>query len=151
MLGLHTEKNFITANAVESILAVPKVIEPAGGPDYLRKQDFGKVPRYLDNVKKEIAAENEMIDAFVRKQMSEYEDAPEFCEQMEEEERAELIEKLKSKWDDVNKRYQVLCMHTLFEGHQKAKKEMYEEELNKIEADLEKLTVKGPVMVSRGD
>ena len=45
-------------------------------------QDYGKVPKYLDNVKKEIQTENEMIDAFVRKQMSEYEDAPEFCDQV---------------------------------------------------------------------
>ena len=35
---MHTEKNFITANAVEAILAVPKIQEPNGGPDYLRKE-----------------------------------------------------------------------------------------------------------------
>ena len=69
---------------------------------------------------------------------------------MDEGERAELIEKLKAKWDSVNKRYQVLCMHTIFEGQAKGRKEKYEEELNGIEAGLEKLTVGGPVMVARG-
>ena len=149
VVGLFTEKNFVTANAIEAILAVPRVPD-ASAPDYLKKEDFGKVPKYLGEVKQEIQQENEMIDAFVRKQMEAYEDTPELCDAMPEEERIVLIEKLKTKWDAVNKKYQVLCMHTLYEGHQKARKEAFEEEMNGIEADLEKLTSKGPLMISRG-
>ncbi|GMI08849.1 hypothetical protein TrLO_g10182 [Triparma laevis f. longispina] len=149
VVGLFTEKNFVTANAIEAILAVPRIPDSAA-PDYLRKEDFGKVPKYLGEVQKEISQENEMIDAFVRKQMEAYEDTPELCDAMPDEERVVLIEKLKTKWDAVNKKYQVLCMHTMFEGHQKAKKEHFEKEMNGIEEDLEKLTSNGPLMISRG-
>mmetsp|Transcript_19430 Transcript_19430/g.40551 ORF Transcript_19430/g.40551 Transcript_19430/m.40551 type:complete len:261 (+) Transcript_19430:41-823(+) len=148
VMSLHTEKNFITANAVEAILTVPQQPEVKEAPDYLKKEDFGKVPGYLAKVKDEIKQENELIDQFVAKQMMSYEDAPELCDEMPEAERLELIEKLKTKWDAVNKKYQVLCMHTMFEGHSKMKKENFEKELNGIEADLQKLTTNGPVLVS---
>ena len=39
-------------------------------------------------------------------------------------------------------------MHTMFEGHSKMKKENFEKELNGIEADLQKLTTNGPVLIS---
>ncbi|GMH46391.1 hypothetical protein TrRE_jg10775 [Triparma retinervis] len=148
VMSLHTEKNFITANAVEAILTVPQAPEVKESPDYLKKDDYGKVPTYLAQVKDEIKQENELIDQFVAQQMMEYEDAPELCDEMDEAERAELTEKLKNKWDAVNKKYQVLCMHTMFEGHSKMKKENFEKELDGIEADLEKLTTNGPVLVS---
>jgi hypothetical protein len=37
--------------------------------DYLRKDDFGKVPAYLDEVKAEIKQENDLIDNFVAMQV----------------------------------------------------------------------------------
>ena len=147
IMGLKTEKNFITANAVESILRVPSLpVEKT--PDYLVKADYGKVPDYLKDVKEEIKKENEMIDDFVKSQMFEHEDAPEMCVQMPEEEREYLVEKLKDKWDAVNKKYQVLTMYTMFEGHRKDAKEQFEKQLNALESDLMKLSCKGPVMVA---
>ena len=147
IMGLKTEKNFITANAVDSILRVPS-LPVEQGPDYINKPDYGKVPDYLSSVKAEIKQENELIDNFVQSQMAGYTDAPEMCVEMDDGERVELIQKLKTKWDAVNKKYQVLTMHTKFEGHRKAAKENFEIELNNIEADLSKLTMNGPVMVS---
>jgi hypothetical protein len=141
-----TEKNFITANAVEAILRVP-VAKADNAPDYLRKPDYGQVPQYLSEVKKEIDEENELIDAFVKQQMNSYADAPEYCEAMNNGERLELIEKLKIKWDKVNKSYQVLCMHTIFEGNAKYTKEAYEKQMSEIESDLGKLMVNGDVMI----
>merc|ERR1712159_963782 len=41
VLGLHTAKNFVTANAVEAILQVPAV-RYSEQPDYMAKQDYGK-------------------------------------------------------------------------------------------------------------
>jgi hypothetical protein len=147
VMGLHTEKNFITANAVSAILAVPYVPKEAM-PDYLRKDDFGRVPDYLEQVKAEIKSEEELIDSFVAMQMKEYEDAPELCDEMDAAERDVLVAKLKTKWDAVNKKYQVLTMHTVFEGHRKEAKEDYEKQMSAIEADLEKLTGHGPVMIA---
>lgn len=77
-------------------------------PNYLAKEDFGKVPEYLSQVKEEIRRENEMIDAYVaeiaRPHGSSTESAALLA--MSDEERRELLGSLKAKWDSVNKRYQ---------------------------------------------
>jgi hypothetical protein len=46
VMGIKTNKNFITANAVEAILQVPKVIEN-GELNYMKKEDFGRSPPIL--------------------------------------------------------------------------------------------------------
>ena len=145
--GIKSCKNFITANAVDVILKVP-IITRAEETDYLSKPDYGKIPSYLSLVKAEIVAENELIDDFVQKKMQTLEDSPTLCDELDEEERQEIIVKLKAKWDAVNKKYQVLCMHTIFEGGKKAFKEALEKELNLLEADLSKMLTKGPVVIS---
>lgn len=43
MMGLHSAKNFVTSNAVETILAVP-VNRRRPPIDYLKKEDYGRVP-----------------------------------------------------------------------------------------------------------
>lgn len=42
-MGLYSAKNFVTSNAVEAILAVPANRQQLP-IDYLRKEDFGRVP-----------------------------------------------------------------------------------------------------------
>ena len=42
--------NFITTNAVDTILAVPRPMDPPE-PNYLEKEDYGKVPKYLHQVR----------------------------------------------------------------------------------------------------
>lgn len=69
VMGIRTSKNFITANAVEAILAAPRVV-PEANPNYMLKQDYGKVPAYLSQVKEEIRRENEMIDRCVSARVS---------------------------------------------------------------------------------
>lgn len=63
------------------------------------------------------------------------------------EEQAELVDKLKAKWDDVNSRYQQLVHQTFFEHGRMAAKARLEGELDEIEADISKLT-RGPVAVA---
>lgn len=94
-------KNFITANAVENILAVPKRQPEA--QDWLKKPHFGTVPPYLQKIKKEISDEYDYI-----RSMQEAHDssAPEGMRLLPEDERAQLIEDLKAKWDAVNSTYQ---------------------------------------------
>merc|ERR1712066_642804 len=60
VMNLVTSKNFIVANAVETILAAPKKVT-VEVKDYLKKEDYGKVPRYLTQVKSDIDAEYEYI------------------------------------------------------------------------------------------
>lgn len=44
--GIVSKANFVTANAVDTILAVPRRV---GAPEvnYTEKEDYGKVPKYL--------------------------------------------------------------------------------------------------------
>jgi len=149
VMGLKTNKNFITANAVESILAVPKGLEITE-PDYLKKADYGKVPGYLPLVKEEIARENEMIDQYVKEQMGL--NAPkEKIDEVGVEERQELIDQLKTKWDALNANYQKLTHMTKIESFGLLKrKEILEKELTQLEKDINLLEGRGPLLVRAG-
>lgn len=55
VMGLKSDKNFIVANAVETILAAPKT-KPEE-TRYATKKDFGQVPKYLNRIKGDIDEE----------------------------------------------------------------------------------------------
>merc|ERR1719335_1177908 len=89
-MNLVSSKNFVVANAVETILAAPK--KPAqGAKDYLHKEDYGKVPKYLNHIKQDIDAEYEYIRQL---------------QAQEDDEKNGLIMGLKAKWEAVNTDYQ---------------------------------------------
>jgi len=62
-------------------LQVPKA---TGNQDlnYMKKEDFGKVPKYLTQVREEIRRENAMIERYVKEQMGEVERPPEEFEEV---------------------------------------------------------------------
>merc|ERR1712113_905141 len=77
--NLVTSKNFVVANAVETILAAPKKTAQTT-KDYLNKEDYGKVPKYLGQIKADIDAEyayiaelqnQSMQDQYAQRPMSE--------------------------------------------------------------------------------
>jgi len=144
VMGLQSTKNFVTANAVESILAVPgnRARQVNDVPVYRNKVDYGKVPSYLENVKQEIAQENAMIEEYVRRQEAEgammSEEPPE--EEISEDERNELLDALKTKWDAVNTKYQKMCHMVKLDTIGKVRrKEQMEAELTQLEKDIEML------------
>lgn len=145
--GLKTVKNFITANAVETILQIPKVPETIE-PDYLKKADYGKPPAYLSQVKEEIKRENQLIDAYVKEQMGLASQTGPSIEELPELERLELIHALKTKWDAVNAKYQKITHITKYSRGSVHKKEAMEAELEQIEKDIVRLERKGPVLIS---
>ena len=59
-MGLKSDKNYITANAVDVILMQPKkkVLEEV---DYLTKKDYGQVPRYISKLKNHVENEYKTI------------------------------------------------------------------------------------------
>merc|ERR1719265_2744049 len=59
-MNLVTSKNFVVANAVETILAAPKKVSQ-GAKEYLSKEDYGKVPKYLKHIDNDIDAEYNYI------------------------------------------------------------------------------------------
>lgn len=149
ILGITTSKNFITANAVEAILQAPR--RPVQKElNYLKKEDYGKVPSYLTQVKEEIRRENEMIERYVKEQMGEVERTPETFEEMTEEERLILLEELKNKWDHVNAKYQKgTHLVKLDTTGQIRRKEQLEAELTQLEHDIERLQRASAVLIKQ--
>merc|ERR1711879_1132493 len=102
VMNLVTSKNFVVANAVETILAAPKKTSQ-GAKDYLAKEDYGKVPKYLSHIKQDIDAEYEYIRNLQQEEES-------YMNQrnrvMDENERMNLIEGLKARWEQVNTEFQ---------------------------------------------
>jgi predicted transcriptional regulator len=134
--NLVSNKNFIVANAVETILAQPKKVG-AEGQDYLKKEDYGKVPAYLQRIKQDIAAEYEYIKKL---QQEQEEQQKQQVRLMSVEEREELVNGLKAKWESVNQEYQMHTHLTKLDTIGKIKrKERCETMLDQLEKDLQKL------------
>merc|ERR1712008_246002 len=135
VMNLVTSKNFIVANAVETILAAPKRVSQ-GAKDYLQKEDYGKVPRYLQHIRKDIDSEYD----YIRQLEQQREDMNQsMVRPMSEEERLGLIDGLKAKWEQVNTEYQGTTHLTKLDTIGKTKrKEKYEAELQQIEKKIEK-------------
>jgi hypothetical protein len=128
-------------------IIVPRVLQN-NDLNYLKKEDYGKVPGYLSKVRDEIERENEMIDKYVKEQLGEVEREPETYEEIPDNERMELINALKNKWDNVNARYQQIThLVRLDTTGQVRRKEQLEAELKTLETDIERLTRAGSLVV----
>jgi len=139
IMNLVSSKNFVVANAVETILAAPKKTTQAT-KDYLHKEDYGKVPKYLEHIKSDIDAEYEYI---AHLQQQEAMAAQGSTRVMTDEEKYGLIHGLKAKWEAVNTDYQATTHLTKLDTIGKVRrKEKYEAELTQIEKDIEKLNRK---------
>lgn len=144
VMGLQSTKNYVTANAVEAILAVPgnraRVNEQQ--PQYQHKADYGKVPAYLGDVKEEIHRENQMIEEYLgNNQNNQWDDEYEEDKVgVESEKLEELIDALKTKWGDVNAKYQRITHMVKLDTIGKVRrKEHLESELSQLEKDIEGL------------
>jgi hypothetical protein len=98
-------KNFISENALAVIMADAR--RPVRGDiDYTKKEDFGKTPSYLANVKAEIAAEKEYIRNVMAHEAAAAHAHEPTTSILPENERVQLLQSLKLKWEQVNKQYQ---------------------------------------------
>eukprot|EP00667_Euglena_gracilis_P019356 EG_transcript_20716 len=137
VMGLVTEKNFVVANAIENILAVPKR-PPGEGPLPTQGKDFAKVPKYLQRIKNDIAEET----AYLQRLNSQKTAAErERLRMMSEEEKAELIAGLKRKWHETHKQYQTLPF-SIDTVNKVQRKEALEAEMEQIEKAIDKLSKK---------
>lgn len=134
--GLVSDKNFIVANAVENILAAPKL--PANkDKDYLKKKNYGKVPKYVTKIKTEIEDEYNLVREM---QIEEQNERDRQKMLMPEEERQELIAALKKKWEQLHHTFQKESIHSKLDTlGKKTRKENLEKEMDQIEADIKKL------------
>ena len=101
IMGLVSDKNFIVSNAVENILAAPK-LPGSQNKEYLKKKNYGKVPKYLQTIKKEIEDEYQLVREMQIEDEAEL-DRQKFL--MNDEEKQELIAALKKKWEVTHKEY----------------------------------------------
>ena len=133
-------KNFISENALAVIMADAR--RPVRGDiDYTKKEDFGKTPAYLSKVKAEIAAEKDYIRRVMDAEQDEAHKYEPKTHVLPEEERVQLLQQLKMKWEHVNKQYQTTThMVTLDTQGKVRRKEQYETELQQIEKSIEKLS-----------
>ena len=99
--GLVSDKNFIVANAVENILAAPK-LQANKEKDFLKKKNYGAVPKYLTKIRNEIEDEYNLVREMQVEEQAE-EDRRKYL--MPEEERQELISALKKKWEVLHIEY----------------------------------------------
>merc|ERR1712100_679216 len=145
VMGLKTTKDFLVANAVENILAVPGQ-RVNKSPQYIKKKDYGKVPEYLLHVKNDIAEEKRVIDEYFNAQRTKVSEVG--GEPLPQAERNDLLRKLKMKWADVNKRYQKIAHNTILDTIGKVKrKEVLEKELDQLQKDIKMLSSKRPIIV----
>lgn len=149
LMGVTTNKNFITTNAVENILSVPKKpaanfadtrrgsthpLEPSGlTPKYMKKKDYGKTPNYLVKRKEEIDEMQQAYDEYVQDSLRK---GAMKC--LLEAERQNIISGLKSNWEEIHHQYQGLSVVT-DTAPKKNRKERMEAEMDQLEKDIELL------------
>ena len=146
VMGLVSSKNFITTNAVEAILSQPtKGRHFDEKTMYTSKRDYGKVPAYLKRIQGTIQAEKAAVQEFLT--MQQHNDDEPAMRLMPEEHREQLLNHLKEKWERTNSQYQQLSF-TLDTPAKQKRKESYEQQLQQIEKDIQKLQSKGAIYVA---
>ena len=106
--------------------------------DYLKKRNYGKVPKYMEKIKREIEDEYQLVREMQIEEENER-DRQKFL--LDEQERNELIAALKQKWEVVHKEYQTLTHKGKLDTLGiKNKKENCEKELAQLEKDIAKLS-----------
>lgn len=143
IMGLTTNKNFVVSNAVEVILANPKKIKEPETPFNLT-ENYGKTPEYITKVKNAINEEYEAI----RNLMQAQEEAASPYREMNDDERAAIIQALKAKWESVNHEFQAQAHLTTLSPGEKMKKEGLENALADIEKKINKFSAPGPIQVA---
>lgn len=140
VFGLVTTKNFVTANAIENILMEKKT--PADkNVDWLKKEEYGKVPAYLDQVKTQVHQEYETIRKAQEQDSKAHGSSK--MRLLSEDERLDLLNSLKKKWERVNHEYQSMThIVTLDTIGKVRRKEQFESTLAQLEKDIARVDKK---------
>uniref|UniRef100_A0A7S1MQR1 Enkurin domain-containing protein n=1 Tax=Neobodo designis TaxID=312471 RepID=A0A7S1MQR1_NEODS len=143
VMGLKTDKNFVVANAVESVLTAPKRTVTAEDRA-VDKQNFGQVPGYLTKIKAELKSKASTKEATLAATGQTQDD----FEVMSSEEVEQLRAALQARLDNLNKQFQTLSF-TLETGTQKKRKETLEKSIDDIEQMLSKLNKRRVLVVDQ--
>jgi hypothetical protein len=130
-MGLVSDTNYVTSNAIKTILAKP----PQAKQEFrwTQKPGFGEVPEYLQQNKSRVEQEKQRVAEYMQLRQHHEQDA--HVTQMSSSERQELLRHLKVKWATVNTAYQKLPFSLDTPAKQK-RKEKFEQQLTEIEKDI---------------
>jgi len=158
VMGIKSNKNFITTNAVENIMSVPKKpaanfadtrggsthpLEPSGlTPKYIKKKEYGKTPAYLVKRKEDTEKAQQEYDDYVQESLKR---GAMKC--LSESERQNIIAGLKTNWEEIHHQYQGLSVVT-DTAPKKNRKERMEAEMDQLEKDIELLEKHAKVYIA---
>jgi len=138
----HTREkvNFIIDNAVKAIMSMPiKMVTKKDNP--LTRPDYGKPPKYLEQVKEQVRLEKEYVRSMIEQKKKITEEKKMKTRLMGKDERDQLLVDLKIKWQDVNEKYQGMTHLVRLDTIGKVRrKEQHENELAMLERSIEKLS-----------
>ncbi len=136
IMGLKTNKNFITANAIDNILMAPRKMNKTE-VNWFKKKDYGKVPNYIHKLRQDV--ENEYLSIREMQRRNEEEDAKR-RKVLSEDEIKTLREGLMKKLEQLKLLYGTITHKKKFDTLVLLrKKEGLEKEMAIIEQDLARL------------
>lgn len=139
IMGLKSEKNYVVSNAIDNIL-MPTRKKYKEEFDYLKKKDYGMVPKYLTKLKQKVEEEYKNMREMQRR--NEEEDAKR-RKVLTEEEIMTLREGLLKKLEQLKYSYGQITHKKKFDTLVLLrKKEGLEKEMKIIEEDLKRLNNK---------
>jgi len=147
IIAKPNQKNFVIANAVQTILDGFERKPAKNEMDFLKKPDYGKVPEYLQQIKTGLAEKKRReLEEHERAKEQEAKRADGYSWEMSEEERLELLGQLKREWDNTNHKYQAQTHVVTLDTVGKIKrKENLEKQLKRIEDAID--IIKNPVAI----
>lgn len=161
VMGMKSNKNFITVNAVDNIQSVPKKpasnfadtrdgathpLEPSGlTPKYVNKKEYGKAPTYLVKRKEDMERAQQEYNEYIQESMRQG-----AMKTLSETERQNIVAGLKTNWDELQHQYQGLSVVT-DTAPKKNRKERMEAEMDQLEKDIELLEKHSNIYIVSGN
>ena len=135
IMGLISKKNFVVSNAVDNILSAPKKVKQPE-PLWTQKAEFGKVPDYLGKIKQEIQDEYE----YIQQLQQQHETSGKAMKKLSEDEKENLIDGLRQKWNELHERYQSFSFAMPNDKVHIQRREAVENQMDAIEKSIIKLS-----------
>ncbi|XP_055994356.1 enkurin [Sorex fumeus] len=146
VMGIQSEKNFISTNVADIIMGVAKKPKPiyvdnrtgdrhnleTSGliPKYINKKDYGVTPEYIFKRNQEVKKAQEEYDDYIQECLKKA-----AMKKVSDEEREAVLQGLKKNWEEVHKEFQSLSVF-IDSIPKKMHKQRLEEEMKQLEHDI---------------
>ncbi|XP_040446605.1 enkurin [Falco naumanni] len=147
VMGIHSKKNFINANAVAAITGLPKkpqpiyvdkrqgdkyLLETSGlVPKYIKKKGYGVTPKCVIQRNEEMKRAQKEYEASILEHLKK-----KAMKQLSDEEKTSILQGLKKNWKEVYREFQSLPIK-VDTIRQKLYKEKLESQMKQLEHDIE--------------